>query len=163
MSLSSLLYLALVTAIRVSHTLTIKPRNLLVSYTEPLRAATAAFERKSKKYGATATANRLGFLPLIFESSGRPHLATADFLSSLASDAEQKLKIPSASLYSYFTNRLSFTIQSSLAQGLIKRSISVNSTLAMRVQTHHTLSREFTITHDQFTVNGVVHSSADVM
>ena len=71
------------------------------------RAASKAFAAKNKKYKQIAADNRLSFLPLIFESPGRPAETTVKFLKSMAKHAAEVKKINVSIVFSYMMTRLS--------------------------------------------------------
>ena len=91
------------------------------------RAAKKAFAAKEKKYKQIATDNRLSFLPLIFESSGRPAETTVKFLKSMAKHAAEVKKINVNIVFSYMMTRLSCVIQRCVANSLNTRVNNLNS------------------------------------
>ena len=58
-------------------------------------AAETAFKVKNKKYLERATRNKLGFLPIIFESTGRVHPKSLELFKTIAKKAEESTRIHS--------------------------------------------------------------------
>ena len=90
------------------------------------RACDRYYNEKKLKYSVIAEANQLSFLPLTFESTGRMHKHTKDFLKTLANSVQEQRGISDTTLYSYFTKCLSCTLQKAVAQAFKTRITNVN-------------------------------------
>lgn len=88
------------------------------------RAAAAAVQKKVGKYGALATGNQLGFIPLVFESPGYMHDYACAFFDKVAEYASKVKLIPKAAIYNFWVTQLSVTLQKALGHALYRRVIA---------------------------------------
>ena len=63
-----------------------------------------------------------GFLHIIFETTGQMHHETLSFITCLE-QASRVRQIPFAVLWKYWMSTLMFTLQRSMAQGIIRRAL----------------------------------------
>ena len=92
-------------------------------------AADKAFNYKIHKYATIAADNGLSFLPIIFESTGRPHKDVVKFVQSMAEDAAEVKKLDPAIIYGYVMNRLSCAFQKGISNTINTRVATLNGHL----------------------------------
>ena len=90
-------------------------------------AANTRFQQKKQLYGACAEASGLGFLPIIFESTGRLHEQGKRFLKAVAKKASAVKKIRADVLYRFFLKRLSCCLYRGLGESINLRVLRTNS------------------------------------
>ena len=112
-------------------------------------AAGKAFNAKNRKYKGIASENGLSFLPLIFETTGRPHDKVMEFVKKLAHNAEEIKRIDKSIIYAYVMNRLSCTLQKSIAHTIITRMNGINCRTTLAAGGQH--SDTFVSTHESRT------------
>ena len=88
------------------------------------RAGNKAFSEKVNKY-KHALEQGLGFLPIIFETTGQMHHETLLFFVTCLEQASRVRQIPFTVLWKYWMFTLVFTLQRSMAQGIIGRSSEI--------------------------------------
>ena len=88
------------------------------------RSGNQAFIEKVRYY-QHATAQGLGFLPIIFETTGQMHPDTESFFTSCLQQAARVRQIPLPVLWKYWMSSLMFTLQRTMASGIIGRSFEV--------------------------------------
>jgi len=103
----------------------------------PLRAANKAAVNKERKYRAVAPANNLGFIPLIFETTGRMHSNIDKLLHNSIKAAAINKGIPFEALWKYWISSLMIVIQRGNSDAIVKRSEKVNGNF---VETYETSS-----------------------
>jgi len=94
------------------------------------KQADIAYKKKMDKYDAICKANRLGFLPIVFESNGFLHRKSVDFLHKVAENCAVDKGIPTEAIFNYFLKGLSFSLQKSIAHSIqhkLSSRCSVNS------------------------------------
>jgi hypothetical protein len=84
------------------------------------RAANGAFKGKMTKYSTYAANNGFGFAPIVFESTGRMHKKTLDFLRLCSGESAERRRIPRETLFTYFLKRLSVALQLGVASAIVK-------------------------------------------
>ena len=75
-------------------------------------------------------ANRLGFLPIVFESNGFLHRKSVDFFHQVAENCAVDKGISTEIIFNYFLKGLSFSLQKSIAHSIqfkLSNRCSVNS------------------------------------
>ena len=82
------------------------------------KQADIAYKKKMDKYDDICKANRLGFLPVVFESKGFLHRKSIDFFHQVAGNCAVDKGIPIEVIFNYFLKGLSFSLQKSLAHGI---------------------------------------------
>ena len=92
---------------------------------KPLRAATKAFQKKQSVYQKICDNNAIGFLPIIFESTGRLHPTTEDLLKNSLQKAAEVRQVEFSRLWKFWMSSLMMLLQSSLAEGIWVRSNSI--------------------------------------
>ncbi len=117
-------------------------------------AADKAFNYKIHKYATIAADNGLSFLPIIFESTGRPHKDVVKFVQSMAEDAAEVKKLDPAIIYGYVMNRLSCAFQKGISNTINTRVATLNGHLTRAANRGHVMSRDFVATHEQFRAVG---------
>lgn len=100
------------------------------------RMAAKAAQHKTTQYQDICRANGLGFVPLIFESTGLMHESVKDLLNRACAYASDVKKIGKDILYRYVVTLLSVRLQKSLAQALVQRTFRLAST-AIGSQHYH--------------------------
>ena len=68
------------------------------------RMARRRFQEKVNKYRARVLANRFGFVPIIFESSGLIHAQSLQFLEASMKKSAESRKISYRNMYAYLIN-----------------------------------------------------------
>ena len=87
------------------------------------RAGSAAFNRKMHYYNNDANTVGFGFIPLVFESSGKMHEVSKIFFKNIITQAAELRKIPFQCLWKYWISSIMFVIQRQQADSIFKRSI----------------------------------------
>lgn len=82
---------------------------------------------KIRKYKALCDTSGFGFRPIVFESTGLMHEELLSLLKSSAQHAADLKHIPAATLQRYFSKRLSVTLQSHIAEGMLSRLADLKS------------------------------------
>jgi hypothetical protein len=90
------------------------------------RAGNKAYASKEHKYDAMAAAANLGFLPIIFEITGKMHPSTRTILQSMITKSSEARSTPSISLWIYWISALQIQLQKALADSIIKLSFTIN-------------------------------------
>ena len=111
----------------------------------------AAETAKNKKYLERATRNKLGFLPIIFESTGRVHPKSLELFKTIANKAEESTRIHSENLMCYLMNNLSCTLQRSISTAIISRMRTINSHNSQVINSYD-MSHTAVFTHDQYRI-----------
>jgi hypothetical protein len=93
-----------------------------------LRAANNAAKVKKKKYDVLCSSSGLGFLPIIFETTGRMNESTNSFFSVLIKKASEVKGIPFTVLWRYWISAVGSILAKSLADGISKRAYTLYST-----------------------------------
>ena len=94
---------------------------------DPDAQASAYHNFKNTKYLKLANLARMDFLPVIFTSSGRPHLNAKEFIYDLVLSISQFRKIPPTCLHFYITKRLSCVLQKALLNSFNKKISLIHS------------------------------------
>ena len=107
------------------------PRELSIPESNQIgKQADIAFKKKMEKYDAICKANRLGFLPIVFESNGFLHRKSVDFFHQVAENCAVDKGISTEIIFNYFLKGLSFSLQKSIAHSIqfkLSNRCSVNS------------------------------------
>jgi hypothetical protein len=119
--------------------------------------ANRAFNSKNRKYGEIAKENGLSFLPIIFETTGRIHPKSLEFFDCLAAHAAEVKKIDKGIVYGYIMNKLSCTLQKSIAETINSRLHKVNGHLTRSAARHYSMSHAFVSSHERFRSRGHGH------
>ena len=101
----------------------------------PLRAAKKAAEQKRAKYRTIAPINNLGFIPIIFETTGSMHEDVLKLLAENLKAFSMQSGISFDTLWRYWISSLMVTLQSGNADAIMKRSSKVNGSY---VENHET-------------------------
>ena len=88
------------------------------------RAGNKAFSEKVNSY-KHALDQGLRFLPIIFETTGQMHHETLPFFVTCLEQASRVRQIPFTALWKYWMSTLMFTLQRSMALGVIGRSSEI--------------------------------------
>jgi hypothetical protein len=104
--------------------------------------ANKAYKYKTDKYEKLAQDNGLSFLPLIFESTGRPHRDVVKFVKSMASDAAEVKKLSEDIIYGYVMNRVSCSLQKGLANTVNTRVCTLNGHMTRAANRGYAMSRD---------------------
>jgi hypothetical protein len=115
------------------------------------QAAETAFKAKNKKYLESATRNKLGFLPIILESTGRVHPKSLELFKTIASKAEESTRIHSENLMCYLMNNISCTLQRSISTAIIRRMRTINSHNTQVINSYD-MSHAAVNSHDQYRI-----------
>ena len=86
--------------------------------------------KKIRYFDDDDEANRLGFLPIVFESNGFLHRKSVDFFHQVAENCAVDKGIPTEAIFNYFLKGLSFSLQKSIAHSIqfkLSNRCSVNS------------------------------------
>jgi hypothetical protein len=100
------------------------------------RSANRAAASKIGKYRNVCEQNRLGFIPLIFESTGYMHTSLVKLITDGAKHAADVKKIDQGVLKRYALKLLSVKLQKLLGQALQKRLFKLGSGSTVAVQSH---------------------------
>jgi hypothetical protein len=107
------------------------PRDLSIPESTQIgKQADIAYKKKMDKYDEVCKANRLGFLPIVFESNGFLHRKSVDFFHQVAENCAVDKGIPTEAIFNYFLKGLSFSLQKSIAHSIqfkLSNRCSVNS------------------------------------
>jgi hypothetical protein len=112
--------------------------------------ANKAYNSKNRKYKRLALENGLSFLPIIFETTGRPHPTVVKFVRSMAEDCEEVKKISKDIIYGYVMNSLSCVLQRGIANAINVRVSTLNGRQTRSANRGYGTSREFVSTHQEF-------------
>jgi hypothetical protein len=93
---------------------------------QDFRAGNKAFASKQQKYGAMTAAANLGFLPLVFEITGRIHPATKEVLRSILAKSSENRSAPPIAMWRFWISALQIQLQKALADSIIKLSFQIN-------------------------------------
>jgi len=102
----------------------------LSTATTEFKAGEEAHLRKMQKYGDIATEHGYDFIPLVFESTGRPSNDVLKVLRTLFQNYREMYQIPHsvvANMRKHWTCKLSATLQRSLADSIVQRSRYANA------------------------------------
>jgi hypothetical protein len=91
----------------------------------PLRAATKSYGEKMNKYLNIAKENDLGFIPIVFEITGRMHPVTRTLLHDVIKKAATEKAAPYASIWKYWVSSLMMTLQKKLVEGILERCSNI--------------------------------------
>jgi len=91
----------------------------------PDRAINRSFKDKERKYKDISSSLDLGFLPLVFEISGRMHPATEQLLQDCLQHASNSRHIPFSVLWKYWISALMVTLQRGLSDGIAIRTFNI--------------------------------------
>ena len=87
----------------------------------PLRAANKSFDEKMRKYEQAATAIGLGFIPIVFETTGRMHPVTRSLFVDVIQRAAKERGAPFPAVWKYWISSLMLGLQVKLAEGILER------------------------------------------
>ena len=90
-----------------------------------LRAANHSFKEKKDKYDQTAHSSNLGFIPIIFEITGRMHPETYSFFHDLLKKTAVDMLAPFDALWKYWISSLMICIQRKLVHGIRDRCFNI--------------------------------------
>jgi hypothetical protein len=93
------------------------------------RANELAFQKKNEHYKELATANGFGFLPFAFESTGRIHPKTMEFLQEVGKYAAEYRKISYSIVINYILTCISSTLQREIANNIQYRAFKINGSV----------------------------------
>ena len=100
----------------------INPESLTIAKAKiPLRAANKSFDEKMRKYEQAATAIGLGFIPIVFETTGRMHPVTRSLLVDVIQRAAKERGAPFPAVWKYWISSLMLGLQIKLAEGILER------------------------------------------
>ena len=116
--------------------------------------ADLAYKNKQDKYKEVALANGLSFLPIIYESTGRPHRDVVKFVRSMAHDSAEVKKLSEDIIFGYVMNRLSCVLQRGIANSVNTRVCTLNGHLTRAANRGYAMSRDFVATHEEFRAVG---------
>jgi hypothetical protein len=85
------------------------------------KVAEGRYNNKMARYGDLAAAKGFGFLPFVFESSGRMHPEASKYMKKIAKYASEVKRIPEGTLYNYFIKCLSMALQKGVAHAISDR------------------------------------------
>ena len=92
-----------------------------------LRAASRAYSSKCAKYSEVCSLSGLKFLPVTFESTGKPHPVTGCFFNTAMNMMSDGMSFESKSISNfYWSARLSCCLHKSMAQTLLRKYSSCN-------------------------------------
>ena len=77
----------------------------------PLRAANKSFQEKMRKYEHVAKANDLGFIPIVFETTGRMHPVARSLLVDVIQRTAKERGAPFTSVWKYWISSLMLGLQ----------------------------------------------------
>jgi hypothetical protein len=104
----------------------INPESLTLAQAKiPCRAANKAFAEKMKKFHEDASNNNLGFLPVIFEITGKMHPEVRTLLHSIVSQKSKQNSAPFAAIWKYWISSLMMTLQKKLVEGILERCFNI--------------------------------------
>jgi hypothetical protein len=106
----------------------------------PLRQANSVYKRKVDKYGDIAFRNRIEFLPLIAESTGRLHPQMTNFLNTILKDKSGGDNFYYGKLKRFWYTQISCTIQNALADSLLTRASRINGRVSSSMAGDYTMS-----------------------
>ena len=86
-----------------------------------LRAAYMSFTEKKIKYDAIASQSGLGFIPAVFEITGRMHPVILGILETVLKKAAKDKFAPFAAIWKYWISALMICMQRKLVQGIRER------------------------------------------
>ena len=93
------------------------------------RASNSKFKDKVNKYAATAAANNLEFLPIIFETTGKMHPKTATFFDNVIDYMARGDATTKAKSLLFWSARISCLIQKYISHAVLSRSQVINGNL----------------------------------
>ena len=104
----------------------INPESLTLAQAKiPLRAANKAYAEKKKKFDEDANNSNLGFLPVIFEITGKMHPEVRTLLQDIITQKARQNSAPFAAIWKYWISSLMMTLQKKLAEGILERCFNV--------------------------------------
>lgn len=98
------------------------------------RAAEVAYKEKMRKYGSIAQANRLRFMPMVFESTGRIEKSALELLKQWFERGALFHKISKVTVTRYWLRALSVALQRSMASAILQRSHHLIAGLSHEVE-----------------------------
>jgi hypothetical protein len=93
---------------------------------QDFRAGNKAYASKQQKYGAMSAAANLGFLPIVFEITGKMHPATKEVLKAILSKSSETRSAPPIAMWIFWISALQIQLQKALADSIIKLSFQIN-------------------------------------
>ena len=109
-----------------------------------------AYDGKNRKYEDLAQENNLSFLPIIFETSGRPHPDVVKFVRAMADECAEAKGVPADIIYGYVMNSLSCVLQRGLANSINGRVNTLNGRQTRTASRGYGTSGDFVASHEQF-------------
>jgi len=104
----------------------INPESLtLADANKDLRAAHHSHNEKLNKYQETARNCNFGFIPIVFEITGRMHPVTHALFTTLIKKTAQDKLAPFEAVWKYWISSLMICIQRNLVQGIRDRCINI--------------------------------------
>jgi hypothetical protein len=119
-----------------------------------LHQADKAFNHKNNTYKKIAEDNGLSFLPIIFESTGRAHPKTLEFIDSISEHAAEVKRIDKGIIFGFIMNKLSCTLQKGIGDTISSRLSTINGHLTRAASRHYSLSNAFVSSHERFRSRG---------
>ena len=107
---------------------------------KPLRRANQIFDDKTRKYEEIARRNRIEFLPLIVESTGRLHPKLIEFLNLALREKSRGDNLYLGKLKRFWFSRISCTIQNALMESLLNRVSKINGRITSSQAGDYTMS-----------------------
>ena len=102
------------------------PENLLMPQAViPLRAAKKAYDEKMRKFNEDANNSNLGFIPIVFEITGKMHPVTRDLLHQVIQQKARLKVAPFAAMWKYWVSSLMVTLQKKLVEGILERCSNI--------------------------------------
>ena len=78
-----------------------------------------------KKYEQSAKNNGLGFIPIVFETTGRMHPVARALLVDVIQRAAKEKGAPFVAIWKYWISSLMIGLQKNLAEGILERCSSI--------------------------------------
>ena len=100
----------------------INPESLIMADAVKVdRAANHSYNEKLHKYEAIASANNLGFIPIVFEITGRMHPVAHTLLEDIIKKTSRDRFAPFEAVWKYWISSLMIVIQKKLVEGIRAR------------------------------------------
>ena len=110
----------------------------------PKKALQAAWNEKMTKYGRLAQINNIGFVPIIFDVTGKMHDDSRVIFSKCLQEAARIRNIPFSKLWHFWMSSLHMTLQRSIISGMDKltaHALQKGTSLGPYIATDHVVDR----------------------
>ncbi len=104
----------------------------------------------TRDYNIVAQENNLSFLPIIFETSGRPHPDVVKFVRAMADECAEAKGVSADIIYGYVMNSLSCVLQRGIANSINLRVNTLNGRQTRTARRGYGTSGDFVATHENF-------------